>query len=77
MCCHGTGVDLFADDRVRPSPPPTSTRKPISPAASRLSSRPMSWHWMTAAVFGGAIHGNLELARQEGELRGGRCSTGG
>ena len=54
---------------VRPMPPPTRTSKPISPASFLRSTRPMSCQRGRGAVFARAADGDLELARQERELR--------
>ena len=53
---------------VRPMPPPTSTVKPTSPRVVLDICRPMSCQAMAARSSFGAADGDLELARQEGEL---------
>ena len=50
---------------VRPSPPPTSTSKPISPSSLRTRRRPMSWTVMAARSCVRRGDRDLELARQE------------
>ena len=53
---------------VRPWPPPTTTRKPVLPAASRTACTPMSWTRIAARSARRAGDGDLELARQEREF---------
>ena len=70
ICCHGrnsrTSVPMIG---VRPMPPPTQTLKPISPASFFTQLQADVVPADRGAVFGRAGDGDLELARQEGELR--------
>ena len=50
-------------------PPPTSTLKPSSPASLRSKLQADVVPAQRRAVFRGAVDGDLELARQEAELR--------
>ena len=53
---------------VRPMPPPTRTSKPISPASFLRSTQADVVPGGRGAVLARAADGDLELARQEGEL---------
>ena len=46
---------------VRPSPPPTSTSKPISPCSFLCIRRPMSWIATAARSFGEPVTAILNL----------------
>ena len=54
---------------VRPMPPPTRTLKPISPASFLCRTQADVVPGSRGAVLGRAADGDLELARQERELR--------
>ena len=46
---------------VRPSPPPTSTSKPVSPSAFLCIRSPMSWTLIAARSWSDAVMANLNL----------------
>ena len=46
---------------VRPSPPPTITSKPFSPASLRSMRRPMSWTFTAARSCGVVVTAILNL----------------
>src|SRR5918994_869921 len=66
------GLIVLPMNGVRPSPPPTSTSKPISPAPLRCRRRPMSWILMAARSWSDAVTAGLDAVHADGSEVGHR-----